>query len=526
MHQKRSFPEKWLFLILAIVNIYPVVAHAFFPTHDGASHLYNAICIKDLLLGNQFLDNYYSFNSFPFPNWMGHIILGVSSIFFPANIAEKVFLIVYLVGVPLSFRYLVRSFQKHNIAIAYLIFPFCFSYMFFLGFYNFIISFIFLFLTLGFWIRQNGKLNLKNSFVLFILISCTYFSHLSIYGLLLMILIAVTFFYDLKEIILRQINFAEFIRTIFKKFLTLFLVSAPTFILAVLFLSQKTSFEATYLPESEMFRNIKIIQPLIGYVQDESVYTKYIALTLALLVITTFLFRLHNFYRHLSDSRKFNFMHLFHHSDIWFILSSILLLGYFTLPDSDGWAGYFSLRILLLFFILLIVWLSQQNNSRVILIVSVIVVLFFHFNLMVFRDRFVRSLNESAVQIKDVANFIEPSSVVYTFNNSGNWLHAHMDKYAGITKPVVMLNNNEANGVYFPLKWNMESLKNLYAFKDSVSYCFFRPESVRSSKKIDYFLYLGQPDTLSDCGKVILKCLKEKTRMVAENDFAKLYKSK
>ena len=97
--------EKWIFLLMTGINLFPVLIFKFFPTMDGAAHLYNSNLIGSLLFeSNPQLNSFFCFNPEPVPNWTGHLFLSVFNCFLPAFIAEKVLLIFYFIGLPYAFR--------------------------------------------------------------------------------------------------------------------------------------------------------------------------------------------------------------------------------------------------------------------------------------------------------------------------------------------------------------------------------------------------------------------------------------
>ena len=123
--------EKYFFLIVTILNLIPVLSGKFFTTLDGAAHLYNSNLINILLFENNIdLQNFFVLNHEPVPNWTGHFILSFFNYFFPAFIAEKILVLLYLIGLPYSFRRLIKTISPDNYLLSYFIFPFSYSLFF------------------------------------------------------------------------------------------------------------------------------------------------------------------------------------------------------------------------------------------------------------------------------------------------------------------------------------------------------------------------------------------------------------
>ncbi len=533
MFSKKNKTEVFVFFLIALANAYPIYAHHFFPTLDGPSHLYNAHLIKELVFGNEFLKSFVQFNHFPVPNWIGHLIMGVLTIIFPAFIAEKVLLLSYLIGLPFAFRYLIKTLSPKNYLASYLIFPFCYSYMFFLGFYNFSIALIFLFFTLGYWVRIKDKLNYKRIFGLFVLITLTYFSHILIYGILFPTMLILLFIDETQKMIAKKEKILLYFQTLFYKVLVVFICFGVTGYSAFLLFSNKPMSSNEYLPKAEMLRNIKVIEPIIGFVQpDEAITTGKIFYVLIALTIIALLKRFINLHIRFRKTFKENIKELacvFNKYDFWIFLSGTMLLGYFVLPNSDGWAGYFSLRILLLFFLFYIVWLGLQNIHKYILLGAICITLFYGFKLISYRDKIISSLSQTAMQCYYPSKYIDNNSTVLTINRSENWLHSNFSKYLGTDKSVVILDNGECDQQYFPLVWNDKQLpKMIIDTSNSLSSCFPSKQiSVSSNHIIDYIFIMGRLDTINnECDKKLFFYLKSNPLKIYSDEYVSLYKNK
>ncbi|GCD77529.1 hypothetical protein JCM31826_10110 [Thermaurantimonas aggregans] len=116
---------------------------------DGPAHLYNANIIAHLLRENESLSEFYMINKFWIPNWTSHAFLAVLHFIMPAWLAEKILISLYVIGMALSFRFLIKQINTKSVALSIMIFPFMYSFLFHLGFYNFSISFIIFFFTKG-----------------------------------------------------------------------------------------------------------------------------------------------------------------------------------------------------------------------------------------------------------------------------------------------------------------------------------------------------------------------------------------
>ncbi|MEI6123474.1 MAG: hypothetical protein WCQ95_07575 [Bacteroidota bacterium] len=530
---KKVRTESVVFLLFALANAYPVFSHHFFPTLDGPSHLYNAHTLKDLIFGNEFLSGFIQLNHYPVPNWIGHFIMALSNVVFPAYISEKILLLCYLIGLPFAFRYLIKSLSPNNYLLSYIIFPFCYTYMFLLGFYNFSLALVLLFFTLGYWINIKDKLSFLKVFVLFLLITATYFSHISVYAILGPMMFALLFIDETSWVIKKEKTAATYFRSMAAKTAVIALGFSITAYWAFMLFLGKPAANIVYLPQSEMLRNIKVIEPIIGFIQqDEAAMTGkifYVLLVLTLVVLFKRWMNLQMGFRFKATANLKGFIKAFDKTDAWIMFSGVMLLGYFVLPDSDGWAGYFSLRILLLFFLFYIVWLALQNIPKFILVIAIVIALFYNIKLIVFRDKVTASLNQTAMQCYNASNYMTNNSTVLTINRSGNWLLGHFSKYLGVDKSIVVLDNNECDQHYFPLIWNTEKIPGMVVDTSKMlNECFaVNQNSNGISQTIDYIFVMGLLDTAkNDCDKKMFNYLANHKLQVYHNEFVWLYKNK
>ena len=533
MFSKENKTEVFVFFLVALANAYPIYTHHFFPTLDGPTHLYNAHLIKELVFGNESLSNFIHLNHFPAPNWMGHFIMALSNIIFPAFMAEKIVLLSYVIGLPFAFRYLIKTLSPKNYLASYLIFPFCYTYMFLLGFYNFSLALVFLFFTLGYWLRIKDSLNFRKISYLFLLITLTYFSHISIYGILLPIMLILLCIDETKRAFTMKIQILSFFRVFMLKTVVVLICFAFTGYWAFLFFSGKPVANNVYLPKTEIFRNIKVIEPIIGFVQQEEAMMTgkifYVLIALALIVLIKRLFCIHIGFRKPLKENIHELVGAFNKHDFWIILSGFMLLGYFVLPDSDGWAGYFSLRILLMFFLFYIVWLGVQNINKYIWLVAICVTLFFNFKLIAYRDAITASLSTTALQCYDASKYIKNNSTLLTINRSENWLYVNFPKYLGIDKPMVILDNSECDSQYFPLVWNEKQLPKMIIDSANSLESFVPSKQTASgiTQAIDYIFVMGKLDTMNnDSDKKIYVYLSNNHLQVYTDGYVVLYKNK
>lgn len=527
MNLKFNKIEPFIFYAAVLLNMLPVLPYKFFPTMDGAAHLYNSNLINELLFNsNSDISNYFILNSIPVPNWLGHFVLSVFNYFLPAFIAEKILLLSYLLLLPLSFRCFVK--QYGNQYLSYLILPFCYSYLFYLGFYNLSISLILLFTTLSFWKKHEAELTLKPLLVLFFLISLTYFAHVLVYMLLL-----VTLFLLLTQSFISQLNDKNddnIIRSFLIKYFKLYIISFPTILLLLFFIyNEPVSGSGDKLAISELIKWIKDVRPLIalGYDSELRFTEIYYHLLFALFVVALFL-GIQNFKAESPNRNLFRSIinKTLLPKNAYFFVAFFLLILYFLIPNS-GSAGMMSDRLCLMFFVFCILWLAVNSYPQWLMKVSIIIVLYVNFGLVVRYTKATVDLNKDAKAIYAASKHIRAYSTVLPINNADNWLEPHFSNYLGIDNPIFILENYEAGVGWFPVKWNearlpltkFGSLKN-----ENLSFSW-KSGSAAKEKIIDYVFIWGTSKKLSDAETAELDKYYSKTYS-SDNEFVNLYELK
>ncbi len=174
---RRLKPELLLFGALIAVHLLPVWLFEFIPTQDGPAHLSltNLLRLYDRPEG-AFLREYFLPNREAIPNWFIFLVLGKLLAFLPVPVAEKVLVSAYVVLLPLSVRYALGALGRSSF-LSLLAFPFVYSFLFWMGFYNFCFSLAAFFFALGFWLRGPDRPGPVRIAGLAVLVLWVYFCH-------------------------------------------------------------------------------------------------------------------------------------------------------------------------------------------------------------------------------------------------------------------------------------------------------------------------------------------------------------
>ena len=480
----RFMDSTTVFVSVLFVNVAALFLTDFFCSVDGPAHLYNANVLLDLISGNSKLSAFYEINTIPIPNWVSHFLLLTFRFVAPAWLAEKMLLIVYLGGLAISFRLLIKELAPNNISFSFLVFPFSYSFLFYLGFYNYSLSFIFFFLSLWVYFKYSRSKIFQFYVLLGLLIALTYFSNVLLFVFLGFTLgcysVYETFYEQGKT---NSINWKHAIL----KLGMLLLISIPSLFCFYLFCSSVTFFATgESLSFKELVKWIIDLRPLIIYsYEEDALYTRIMGYILMLLM-TVIVYK-----RYIS--RTFGLKK----TDVILLPLLLAILLFFVVPDSSG-AGMMSIRYAILSCMLFIIWLSTQFVS-VLTRALIMLTLFLSTVLLVNHVSVLHKLNKDAVEVYSASNYIQEGSVVLPVNLSEDWMQIHFSNYLGIDKPMVILENYEALVGWFPVKWNANRPNFLLNGKEEiegVQWITNRESNVK--REIDYVFIYGNLNHYQD----------------------------
>lgn len=530
MNLKAGQLEKYCFLLITFISLYPVFTGIVFPTLDGPAHLHNANLINALLFNEQsIIHNFVEINPEPVPNWLGHFLLSFFNLFLPAFIAEKLLFICYIIGLPYSFRSLVNRTHPENRLVSYLIFPFIFSSFFFLGFYNFNLSLILLFFTLSFWLKiyQNNHASTGAVIQLSLLITLTYFSHVFVF----VILMAIIGLYLLIGVIHRYAHTREngsglrsfFLKQI--KFLTLASV-IPLLLFANYFFSREASTFNHYLSASDLTKNLTDMSIMKGLMSEEQPLINVLFYTFLMLFIYAIYQRIRSMIRSYKNTTHRRILSLLTSGDTWIVIALVLLAAYYVSPDVNDFGGVISLRIALLFYLSVLVWIIGQRLNKWIQLTVAGIFIIVHFLRIDFYVEKTEGLREYGQKCYELSSAIQPNSVVLPLNYINNWLFLHFSNYIGADKPVIVLENYECTKDYFPLRWKMQTIPSPSIDGKSLQSigCNHWPYTANQAVKIDYIFVMGNfPEEPDACTSELMRLVQENYHLVSDKGDVKLY---
>ncbi|MGP0073338.1 MAG: hypothetical protein ACLPWF_15580 [Bryobacteraceae bacterium] len=99
------------------------------------------------------LGTWYTLNPVVVPNWTGHLILMALVPLLSGPLAERVLIAIYVVSLPLAFRFMLRGLMRDTQGLEFLALPLVYNMHVYWGFYNFCLSLSIYLLLVGVFFR-------------------------------------------------------------------------------------------------------------------------------------------------------------------------------------------------------------------------------------------------------------------------------------------------------------------------------------------------------------------------------------
>ncbi len=450
-----------LFYSLLFLHLIPLFFGKYFLTQDGPSHLYNAFVFKDLICHpHSVFANYFEINKVPNPNWLVTVFYSLFMMVFPAFVAEKIFLVIYVLFLPLSFRFLIRQINPNSSFIALLIFPLIYNITLYLGFFNFCFSIILFFYATGYWLKYQGLISIKRFFVFLFLVTLTYFSHPVSFVILCMMIGVFIVSEWVHDIRIRN-NASLFV----SQRISIFILSLlPSIIFFVMFFrgsGTETVFTRRYV-------KVYIIDQLQNYglyfmgKTDLRICTVFAA-------ILVFFF-IYNLAIRIKNKR-------FYRLDILYLFFALFSILTFFSPEEIAGGSVILIRLILYSNIIAIICISAYSYPENLKKYSAY--LFFAFAIFWLGFRSYHFLDEQSEfhEFMSLENNIPKGKTLLPFiiqksNPDGSPVDTtrdidinifqHAANYISLEKKLICLANYEAEQSYFPIKWKAEKSPSGY----------------------------------------------------------------
>lgn len=423
---------------------------------DGPSHLYSANILDQLWFHTSVMSKYFTTNPIPVPNWLGHFFLTLLHLVLPAFLAEKVLIVAYFFGIAYSFRWLILTLEPASRWSTFLIFPFTYGYLLILGFYNYYISFIILFIALGYWHKHKNTLHRKDGLVLFILVTLIYFTHLFTFIFSGVALVASIIWDFILSKISRSGTSSFWRQSLFLMCgFSLSLILTVNYFLKVSADGMQNSQEYS---ASQLEQRLLAARAIICYsYPHEKPFTSWIAVCIGMIIVIILIFHSNTF----AFTKHYSMKNKSLSKAAWLIIALIILLLLFIIPNGTN-AGMVSDRLEIIFFLFLLIWIGVQNIPPVVTALPVTAMLILHFILVAFYQHSIKFQNLEVKEYEQIGKDIPAYKTVLPISFSKNWIDGHYPFYMGVDKPLIILGDYEAGLKWFPVIWSESEFPDFY----------------------------------------------------------------
>ncbi len=497
-----------VFLFLLVLTLYPVLFLKYFPSMDGAPHMYNANLLLEMMRGNGFIQMFYDYNNSKITNWSDHLLLATLFSFLPAWLSEKILLTVLAAFIPVSMLLIIPK-EKRLSSIWLLAFalPFIYNFLFLLGFWNYHIALVMVFIIYGQLYKSDFQIIGKTMLIfLTIMVFLLYFTHALVFGIFCLSYLIIFWFSIIKNQFYKKQNRSLLLRDLIGSSIVFFI---PAIFAFRDFINGDKALKISgleFMPFSEVMKQLFHIRPLIyfNYTTESKVTIWFFFIFLTIFTIIVF-----NRIKTYKLVRK-----PFKKSDVFLLISGLLLVIYLFIPNAvKPLVGFLKVRIAVPMFLFFILWIGLQKIKMNFAIPAAIIGLLLHFWLVNYYTKTIkRDFIGNIDELNKISGYIKPNSTVLPVIKHVYWPKNHFSNYLGTDKPMVILENYEASSGSFPLTWN-DQMPQLYLGSKALrKSCRFAVEAENPQGRyiIDYiFIYNYKHEKAS-------KCLEEYRNVIQE----------
>jgi hypothetical protein len=486
------FSEKFIFTLFLAGSIVPLFFVRYVPSLDGPKHLFVGQVVKQLWLGNGFFEQFYALNPLYNGNVLGNYLIAFFMLFLPTWLAEKLFLVLYIVVLATGFRQLQIAIARKASHMGVLVFAFVYTSLFMLGYYNFSLAIGIMFFALAYWINHYKAIGLKQMVVLALLILLCYYAHIFVFGFLLLLMGFHILFNYLTS--LRQ---PATFRIFAKRTFLAFLAALPALVLAFFYVQVIMKFPASegggVGDIMDKIRYLQQMRMLVGYSQRlELPVTSIVFYALMILMVIALAWRLK--YWLLSKKPEFTTSKkaFFKPTDFWLLVAMMFVLVYLLSPSSLNAAGSVSVRIAILMLYFVVLWLAIQPYPKAVVWLAVAAVLFFGIKQKITHTDQLKQFHAYIDEIKSVEHLLPANTMILTANYSPNWMRYHFRNYIGSSNTLVDV-YSPACSPLFTINWKEQGRPFMFVGARSAHH-FLGPVSAPQSQTTivaDYVVVTG-----------------------------------
>ena len=481
-------------IVLMVIHLLPVWGFKYFPTQDGASHIYNAYVLKEYHQHENYrLREVYKLNPTLFPNWTSHALLVLLLYVFPPLICEKIVLTLCIGLLPLSLFYFLNGIAKKNIVFGLVGFLYAYNYLLHMGFYNFVLSMSLFFFTLGYWWRVKDNLRVTNMVVLYILLLATYFTHYHSYALLIMSLTFFALYGSVYDVLQKVWGYKETSQSPMDRFRDSIAKFKPTLIFLIglipayiilfsyyFYLTNTHGSDGNHKGFEWLNDYFFSMKSLVSFRDDHVLIGRVLLVLFAIAFVLTIISRIRQYYQfHESEEWKETgerfWTRVVTQMDGFLIMAVFITAMYFIVPWSGYSGGWINDRFHLYIFLMLLPFFAINLHRHINYAVAGIIIALslwhlgynIHTYTLLNRD-ITNALSLDGMDEKDTILMSEPGewggfSDSLGFEPKYVEPFGHIECLLAVKKGIAYLDNYEANTDHFPLQYKQKELPADYA---------------------------------------------------------------
>jgi hypothetical protein len=490
---------KYIYLINLLFCAFIPFYFEYFPTHDGAAHLFNALATSKIIFDkSKMYSLFFDVNMNMQPNILLHLLMVVLLKFISPIFVYKITLSSIILLLGFGFKFYLKRITSNYHVISILFLPFLFNVIMFWGFFNFLFGFGISFYALGLIENIKSYESFKVNKVLLL-------------GLLLFLIILchplpfllVGLYFSFKFMTFWDFKKLKVSLSFFFKFTISF--SPSTIFFLNFIIKQKAS--STYYEEGYtllnrlmLFSKIESLS-FIGYAEGN--YLR----VMNLIILTLLIIVLHDFF-----TKKIQLKDRIQLKSKFFFFISLFLICLFV-PYGSAGGNIIPLRFFLFSNVFTVVLVSFINlNSKS----SSLILLFWLFSipLLIMRITFISSCSNMFVKLNQFNYLIEPNSIIcsqqvdnveflppkYKSHSYIN-IFKYSDCFSALESNSITINNFFVMGTltkdsYIALGWKNKSLIPDNIYKNNGWRVDINKYNSNSGNKVDYILSYGKKEVV------------------------------
>lgn len=473
---------RWAVLGILVLNACWIFMPRCFVSLDGWAHLQTARILINGPDGSLFCANPATV-----PNQTAYRILGALQAVLPPLLAERVLLALIILMLGVGTWMLARAHGKGN-PLVLLVLPFTYNYLLLLGFHNFLLGLGLALLFAALWMRARRLtwttlgLYVLASFLLF-------YTHP----------MAVAVFFLLcgahEAAVLLKIAERERIGVLGRPIVAVavFAVACVPAALAIVLFNADQDSSPGAVDRALNLRDLIDLRSLVLF--DKEGEMKFLYALKLILVAAVLVAGIDRFRR--RGSRR-----VLEQGDVLLFASLVVFAGYFTVPDSAGFASYITVRLQLIGLLLFIAWLSVRPLPLLPLLAPVPMVLLLHNARCGYVRERMEVMEPQLDLVQEAAEHIPVGSTVLPILIEEQWLLGHLPSMLGAVRDVNVLCDYECSLSYFPLVWCATIPAPMLAHFNGSEVCLDWLDAHTTSgatPAIDHIVVLGYPTDSTSC---------------------------